>query len=397
MSDTSDAARYDSTASRRSFVGGLGAVGLGALSKHGRGRRERPDLPTSKDTYYVYRSSGEYHVFSDAAEDVVFSVGADANAEQAFQYACNQLLGDGGTVVASNQPFRFSGPVRLVSETTLLGSPGTEFLATGAHDVVTAENVANVTVANIEFDAKGNRTDNHAIQIDESSNVLIEGNRTKNGFQMAISFSGCTGVTVRGNEVVDADFYGITSRGARPEVDKKISRNVVVLHNRVDTITYNNIALYRVRNFSCIGNVVADGGHSLIACSPAQQGTIVGNICRDLETYRPDPGGEAGLEIEHKRPHGPERSFDITVNGNQVENCQVGFLARVVDGDRNADRPYSFTVTGNSFNDCDVGVRLRSADAAVVATNTLRNNEAHFDVQTATTSNVKRGLNTTRE
>lgn len=397
MFETSHTTEGSGTASRRLFMGGLGAAGLGTLSGRTRGQQEQFSLPSGKDTYYVFRRDGKYHVFSDAAEDVVFSVEANANAEQAFQYACNQLLGDGGTVVASNQPFRFGGPVTLVSDTTLLGSPGTEFLASGAHDIVGAEDVANVTVANITFDAKGNRTDNHAIQIDESSNVLIEGNRTRNGFQMALSFSGCTGVIVRGNEVIDANWYGITSRGARPEVDKKISRNVTVLYNRVETITYNNIALYRVRNFNCIGNVVADGGHSLIACSPAQQGTIVGNVCRNLEPFRPDPGGEAGLEIEYKRPHGPERSFDITVTGNQVENCQVGFIARVVDGDRNADRPYSFTLTGNSFNDCDVGIRLRSADAAVVATNTLRNNSTHFDVQTATTSNVKRGLNSTRE
>ena len=175
---------------------------------------------------------------------------------------------------------------------------------------------------------------------------------------------------------------------------------------------FNNIATYNVSNFSVVGNLVYDGGHSLIACSPAQQGTIIGNVCRDLDIFLPDPGGEAGIEIEYKETHltdevagtAEETSFDITVTGNHIETCAVGFLARTVPADteneeaRRTKRPYSFSVTGNAINDCEeAGVRVRSGEASVIATNTLRDNGTQIDTDEEFVENIEQGLNVTRD
>lgn len=232
---------------------------------------------------------------------------------------------------------------------------------------------------------------------------------------MAISFTDCENVVVRGNRVKDPNWYGITARGAPEgsELDLKRSSNVFVAGNRVSGMKFNNIATYNVSNFGIVGNLVYDGGHSLIACSPAQQGTILRNVCRDLETFGGDPGGEAGLEIEYKETHltdevadtAEETSFDITVTGNHVENCDVGFIARTVPADpddeekaREEKRPYNFTVTGNAFNDCaDAGVRIRSGEAGVIATNTLRNSGAGIEIDEEFTADIERGLNVTRD
>lgn len=264
----------------------------------------------------------------------------------------------------------------------------------------------DVAVTGIEFDAAGTQLDNNAIQADRCDGVFIAGNRTVNGFQMGISFTRCRNVVIRGNEVLDPNWYGITSRGApaNGEFDLRPSSDVVIAHNRVADVKFNNVATYRVSHFTVVGNLASRGGHSLIACSPAQQGTIVGNVCRDLDSFLPDPGGEAGLEIEYKETHAPERSFDVTVSGNQVENCPVGFIARTVPAEaentaaRTEKRPYSFSVTGNSIDCCDqAGVRIRSGDSAVVATNTLRANGVAIDVDEEYTEGLEVGLNAVRE
>ena len=60
--------------------------------------------------------------------------------------------------------------------------------------------------------------------------------------------------------------------------------------------------------------------------------------------------------------------------------------------------PYRFTVTGNSFNDCeDADIRIRSGEIRVVATNALRNNGTHFDIDATFTDGTERDLNVTRD
>ncbi|AJF25931.1 hypothetical protein SG26_09450 [Haloarcula sp. CBA1115] len=425
-------------ASRRSVLSSIGAVaGIGLFSGTGQAQTGA-GLSGTGAVYVVTTGTGqsngngngtEYLVLDGDRGSVAFSTGG--TADEAFQYAFDNVPDSGGAVIASADTFRFGEPATMGDNTTLTGQQGTRFvvsqtgtaedpapsesqsnpLPTG-HDLVRVRG-DNVAVTGIEFDADGTQLNNQAIQADQCDGVYIARNRTVNGFQMALSFTRCTGVTVEHNEAVNPNWYGITSRAAPTGSDRDLrqSSDVVIAGNRVVGVKFNNIAPYNVANFAVIGNVTVDGGHSLIACSPAQRGTIVGNVCQDLTEFAPDPGGEAGIEIEYKETHLRDevagtpraRSSDITISGNQVDNCPVGILARTVPADadntdaRSAERPYSFTITGNTVSNASAaGIRLRSGNAGVVATNTVRNAGTAVDIDEEFTADIEQGLNVTR-
>ncbi|KZX49795.1 right-handed parallel beta-helix repeat-containing protein [Haloarcula sp. K1] len=424
-------------ASRRSVLSSIGAVaGIGLFSGTGQAQTGA-GLSGTGAVYVVTTGAGqsngngngtEYLVL-DGSGSVAFSTGG--TADEAFQYAFDNVPDSGGAVIASADTFRFGEPATMGDNTTLTGQQGTRFVASqtgtgedpapsesqsnplpAGHDLVRVRG-DNVAVTDIEFDANGTQLNNQAIQADQCDGVYIARNRTVNGFQMALSFTRCTGVMVGHNEVVNPNWYGITSRAAPTGSDRDLrqSSDVVIAGNRVVGVKFNNIAPYNVANFAVIGNVTVDGGHSLIACSPAQRGTIVGNVCQDLTEFAPDPGGEAGIEIEYKQTHLRDevagtpkaRSSDITISGNQVDNCPVGILARTVPADadntdaRSAERPYSFTITGNTVSNASAaGIRLRSGNAGVVATNTVRNAGTAVDIDEEFTADIEQGLNVTR-
>ncbi|WP_146418029.1 NosD domain-containing protein [Haloarcula hispanica] len=425
-------------ASRRSVLSSIGAVaGIGLFSGTGQAQTGA-GLSGTGAVYVVTTGAGqsngngngtEYLVLDGDRASVAFSTGG--TADEAFQYAFDNVPDSGGAVIASADTFRFGEPATMGDNTTLTGQQGTRFVASqtgtgedpapsesqsnplpAGHDLVRVRG-DNVAVTDIEFDANGTQLNNQAIQADQCDGVYIARNRTVNGFQMALSFTRCTGVTVEHNEAVNPNWYGITSRAAPTGSDRDLrqSSDVVIAGNRVVGVKFNNIAPYNVANFAVIGNVTVDGGHSLIACSPAQRGTVVGNVCQDLTEFAPDPGGEAGIEIEYKETHLRDevagtpkaRSSDITISGNQVDNCPVGILARTVPADadntdaRSAERPYSFTITGNTVSNASaVGIRLRSGNAGVVATNTVRNAGTAVDIDEEFTEDIEQGLNVTR-
>lgn len=441
-------APWEST--RRSFMGGLGAAaGLGWFG--GAAQVNRPKaLSGAGSVYFVLKRAGResgttqsrgnstaatqraaasdtYVVVDGGAGEVAFSTGR--TADEAFQYAFDELT-EGGTVVAGASTFLFGAPATLGDDTTLTGVQGTRFVASqtgtvetilptdeqgeqvpAGHDLIRLRG-DDVAVTNIEFDAAGTQRGNQAVQADECTGVLIANNRTVNGFQMALSVTRCTNASVVGNEVVDPNWYGITTRGAPAGSDRDLrqSRNVVIARNRVSGMKFNNIAPYNTNGFLVFGNVVFDGGHSLIACSPSQKGAIVGNVCRNLDEFVPDPGGEAGIEVEYKETHLRDEvkgtrealSYDVTVSGNQVDNCPVGILVRTVPAEeenqqaRETKRPFGFSVTGNTVSETGTGISVRSGADGVVATNTLRDNGTHVEEDDEYTTDIERGLNVTR-
>lgn len=426
-------------ATRRHFLAGVGAAaGVGATTAAA-GASLPGGQPADGQLFYVQRGTGrggngngnssKYSVLDGQRGNVAFTTGG--TAEEAFQFAFDQLAETGGTVVASPDRFEFGAPATVHGGTHLTGQGGTRFVAaqTGTrddpapsddqsnplptgHDLIRLRG-DDVAVTNVVFDANGTQLDNQAVQADGCDGVTIANNRTVNGFQMALSVTRSRDVTLVGNEVADPNWYGITNRSAPPggERDLRQSEDVRIVRNTVGGVKFNNIAPYNVAHFTVSGNLVFDGGHSLIACSPSQRGAIVGNVCRDLTEFAPDPGGEAGIEIEYKETHLREsvagtpaaRSYDVTIAGNQVDNCPVGVLARTVPADsedteaRRQQRPYSFSVTGNTVSDAsDAGIRIRSGESGVVATNTLRNNATQIDVDSEFTSDIQQGLNATR-
>ncbi len=206
---------------RRSFVQGVGATaGLGAASGRGAAQTQGAAGPTAA-VFHVVARNGQYRVVDGTTGDVVFNTRAGRNAEEAFQYAVDRLPERGGTVAASGDVFRFGAPVTLGDGTALTGSRVTRFVAsrTGeADDPFPTESQENplpvghdlvrirgdeTAVSGVEFNANGTQLGSHAAQADESRDVVIANNRTTGGFQMALSFSGCEGVTVRGNHVSD--------------------------------------------------------------------------------------------------------------------------------------------------------------------------------------------------
>lgn len=418
--------------SRRSFMSGvLGTAGLAGFS--GESLAQAAGVPEDPgNIYYVVKQDENQYQIIDTQDVDGGSVSGGSQAEDVFQYAFDQIGGEGGVVIASGDTFEFEGPATMGDNTMLVGQRQTRFVASqtgtaesiipteqqgetvpAGHDLIRIRG-DNTVVSGIEFDGNGTQQANQAIQADNADGVVITNNRTVNGFQMAISFTRCTDVAVVGNEVVNPNWYGITSRAAPAgsSLDLRQSSDIIIANNRVSGMKFNNIAPYNARNFTVFGNVVFDGGHSLIACSPSQQGAIVGNVCRDLNSFAPDPGGEAGIEIEYKRTHLTEdiagtprgRSYDITITGNQVNNCPVGIISRTVAGSdqepetaRQELAPYSFTVTGNTVSDCsDAGIRIRSGEDGVVATNTVRNSGTNMDIVEEFTSGIEEGMNVTR-
>ena len=364
-SDDAGSERGHRAPMRRTFLAGLGAAtGAGALGGTAEARSTASPRQAGAVYHIVRRGDGDggvqdYRVMDGETGSVVFTT--DETADVAFQFALDAVAGDGGMVVASADTFRFGAPATVGDDTVLTGRGGTRLVAsrTGTVDAVAPTDEQSdtlptghdlvrvrgddVAVTDLEFDAAGTQRANQAVQADGCENVLIANNRTVSGFRMGLSFTRCTGVTVANDEVVGPNWYGITSRAAPTgsDLDLRQSSDVVAANNRVSRMKFNNIAPYNISNFAVLGNVVFDGGHSLIACSPSQQGTIVGNVCRGLAEFAPDPGGEAGIEIEYKEIHVREsvkgtpwaRSYDITVAGNQIDDCPVGFLARTVPAD----------------------------------------------------------------
>lgn len=418
---------------RRLFLAGLGvAAGIGSLS--GTATAQATGLPQESGAIlYVVRiersQAVEYQVIDGDGNNELFTT--QGSADEAFQRAFDEL-NDGGTVIASDDTFQFEAAATMGDDTHLVGQGSTRFVVTPTgtrddpfptpsqtnplptgHDLIQLRG-DNTSVRNITFDGAGTQLNNQAVQADDCTGVTIAGNRTLNGFQFALSITRSEDALITDNEVLNPNWYGITTRGAPAgsDIDLRQSSDVTIARNRVSGMKFNNIAPYNVSNFLINENVVFDGGHSLIACSPAQQGAIVGNMCRGLNTFAADPGGEAGIEIEYKETHLREevtgtqraRSYDITITGNEIDNCPVGILARTVPADaedqeaRETARSHSFTITGNTVSDAtDAGIRIRSGADGVVATNTVRGASTAIDITDEFTTGIQQGLNVTRE
>lgn len=117
----------DLTASRRSFMGGVGAAaGSGVLAGRRGASSSVPD--DARAAFFVYRAHGKYLVSNGVGRKPVFSVPADANAERVFQYAFDRVPEGGGTVVAAPNTFRFGAPATMSDRTALTGLQGTRLV-----------------------------------------------------------------------------------------------------------------------------------------------------------------------------------------------------------------------------------------------------------------------------
>ncbi len=118
---------------------------------------------------------------------------------------------------------------------------------------------------------------------------------------MALSFTRCTGVTVEHNEVDNPKYGSQPGRTDRQRPRPPAVHDVVIAGNRVVGVKSNTSrrTTSRTSPSSVTSPSMAATAHRR---SQAQRGTIVGNVCQDLTEFAPDPGGEAGIEIEYRRP-----------------------------------------------------------------------------------------------
>jgi len=115
----------------------------------------------------------------------------------------------------------------------------------------------------------------------------------------------------------------------------------------------NAIAVYGdSKNFCITNNIVMGSGHSAIAASMAENGTISFN-----KIYNVSIVSEAGIEVEYKKGHGTNltdpnfQTKSVKVIGNYVENCYWGIavLTRELSMVSTDDvPPYDVLIQGNT-------------------------------------------------
>ncbi len=134
-----------------------------------------------------------------------------------------------------------------------------------------------------------------------------------------------------------------------------------------DVESYNNLALYAdTQQFTVHGNRFFGGGHSPIAASPAQYGSITGNYVKNDLFFQ--LANEGGIEAEWKAGHqGGDTSHDIVISGNIVEgNYQWGIFTTARDAGPNEAgvvEPYNITITDNIIiNPMNTGVYVRDGN-----------------------------------
>lgn len=168
--------------------------------------------------------------------------------------------------------------------------------------------------------------------------------------------------------------YGIQIRKKTQGV--WIESNHVELTGASAVAPYNAIAVYAgSSDFHVNGNTVIDsfsGAHCAIACSPASNGEITGNV-----VYGAPGATEGGIEIEFKTGHGDDAttSHDITVTGNVVIGAGWGIYVTNRDhATLPALDPYGILISGNVLESCTSrGIMLDYGTDLGLGANVFRN------------------------
>jgi len=209
----------------------------------------------------------------------------------------------------------------------------------------------------------------YGINIITSNEVEIVGNDCQGATAAIRTNINCDNIKITQNTSNDSTTaYGIYTAG---------STNVIISGNNIKDTIWNGIAIYEDTNsFTCIGNVIDGSGHSGIACSPAYNGTIIGNKVTNVTT-----SSEAGIELEFKSLHVADKtSHDITVTGNQIDTCYWGIVTHNRD-DNDTYRPYNINVANNEIADCtNIGLYMYDGDNVVFNNNLLEGNTTDMSI-----------------
>lgn len=344
------------------------------------------------ETTFIIRPSGsDYLVIDETGSTVTTETTGDA----AIQYAYNNLPADGGVIHLSEGTFDITSPVSAVSDSTLIGERSSVLTVSGDITAFNSSSVSNVQMRGFTLDDDQTNDSESGIQFNNSTNITISNIKTLGHFNAIIS-RGCDGFYVRNCRMVDFLSYGVGTQVPDETDLNTTDLEVSGCEFLCSTDSLNAVAAYRVDEFRIVDNYAESGFHSHYACSPAENGTITGNVSLDSNINGqsgPDAGGEAGIELEFKDSHGSETTHDVTVTGNTVRNAEVGILTRVVGGDDTTDAPYALNIGSNTIHNCDTGAKLMEGDDINLHDNTFRNNTTEIDIQ-ANTTNTERLNNT---
>jgi hypothetical protein len=403
-----------SIASPTSFFGSEGEL---AESEIGRFSADKAAILIGAETpTYDLRSFG------------AIATDGSASISTVMQSAVDSVSGAGGGIIAipagaflwaekvvwkSNVKLIGQGAATLINVTTTVGNPaialepgtgntisriGFAFLRINGDAKTDQVNTSDLDGVFIRGSDSGSITDLHIHDVE--INIAV-GNPSAGARNSAIMFFGLTGtlrrVVVERVTVISAarHSYAIGFR------KKTIGLAVTNCHLDMDQSInlFNALAIYASSNDFRVSGCFAKSRHSSIACSPAHNGVISGNVVVAGWSEPDFPSVEAGIEIEWKNNHqGTETSHDITVSNNIIygvgtssdrgilvtdrENgagtvttrlSNIVLSGNVVRGIKGASSRAVFmdycdhsTISGNTIRDVVAGVRIEANTNLIV-------------------------------
>jgi parallel beta-helix repeat protein len=224
---------------------------------------------------------------------------------------------------------------------------------TYSYPIFNVSSASDITIANLTFDEgpddpactpyQMNGSEIYpcrsTIEINQSSNILLEQVSILHSKDHAIAFSAAQGITIRDSQIDDAGVFGIWS-GFNPSL---LSTNVSITNNLIQNVKSNGIFLSFTQNTKIRGNTLQHNHHVALF-----------NVCNGL-----CPGGQIDM-LDNS---------SLQIYSNQIINGQIDLnnATGQTDGIEIADPNQDVTITNNIIaNNLGWGV---GADPGATGTN----------------------------
>jgi len=215
--------------------------------------------------------------------------------------------------------------------------------------------------------------------------------------------SGVTYADINHNYIADG---GVQTYGILSGYGGVANTQINVSNNFVKDMGYNGIGMYSDTSYFVVdSNIVESSGHNCISASASHYGTISNNV-----VYDATDGGESGIEVETNAAHGAFHTYNISVIGNTIHNCNAGITLRdngsiydvydvTISGNniynvadaliRQHDEVYRLTIVGNVCQDAaSHGLSFESLTYSTITSNTVSNVIASGIVLNACSHNI---------
>jgi parallel beta-helix repeat protein len=256
---------------------------------------------------------------------------------------------------------------------TYFGAPGITagFLRTDTYTypILNISSASNITIANLTFDEgpddpactpyQMNGTEIYpcqsTVEINLSSNILLEQVSILHSKDHAIAFSATQGITIQDSQIQDAGVFGIwTDRGSTT------SNNISITNNLIQDVKSNGIFLSFAQNTTISGNTLKHNHHVALfeTCNglcPGGQIDMLNNT--SLLIYSNQIiDGQIDLNNANGQTGGIEITYqntDVTITNNEIAN-NLGIGIGVNPGASGT----SFIISGNKIYNNGINVYL---------------------------------------